>query len=444
MTGKICVKMQSQQCLFFQENDNCNDIATDEHIIQKGLAGTLSSPNIICANCNNFFSQNLDIQITELYEPIIKILSPFLSGKLKHRKKGTKLTSGESEQYDIEYFEGTANLSKIYKRYSSNGQLEIIAPCSYSREKLEEIAKSEGAGRTKTFKTVPLTELFPNAIEKGCLNVTLILIRAILLDILELAYYVSATKKFPNIAKHHCLNELRLWIRTGNPSKPSFLKNTFPWCAPVSDLLDSLFETSTFSHRFAICFDHKSKVLILIAQFVNTMPWVFIFENIIIRSCSVSILYKKALVDGEDQLLVNSNCAVLDIDNILWRKFSVSTRDAIEFAKTKWEQEFKAQNARAHYESDLRNYSFINERLTYYTNNSHSEISSSIDAILKLMQNRYQGSRYIEDILEITKKRALAEWTDSGNQKNQRVLLYRECLKDIKSKFGYPSLWLNL
>ena len=443
MTEKICVKMQAQQCLFFQENDNCNDTATVEHIIQKGLAGTLSSPNIICANCNNFFSQNLDIQLTELYEPIIKILSPFLSGKFKLKKKGTKLTSGESEQYDIEYFRGTANLSKIYKRYSYNGQLEIIAPCSYSREKLEEIAKSEGAGRTKIFKTAPLTEIFPKAKEKVCLNVNPILIRAILLDLLELAYYVSVTGNFPNIAKNHCLDELRLWIRTGETSKSSFLKDTFPWCAPVSDLLDSLFKPSTFSHRLVICFDHKSKVLILVAQFVNTMPWVFILENIVVNSQSASILYQKALIDGEDQLLTNKNC-VLDIRDIRWCKFSTGTHDAIKFAKTKWEQEYKNQNARAHYEVDLRNDSFINEKLTYYTDNCHSETNPSVGAIVKLIKNRYQESQYIEDILEITKKKALEEWNNRGNQKKRRILLYRECLKVIKSKFGYPTLWLNL
>ena len=433
--------MQSQQCIFLQESNNCSNISANEHIIQKGLGGTLSSSHILCANCNNFFSQNLDIQLTELYEPIIKILSPLLSGRFKHKKKRSKLTSGVLEQHNIEYVGGSANLMGIDKRHSSNGQLEIIAPCSYSRKKLEEIAKSEGFGRNKIFKKVPFTELFPNGREKICLNVSPVLIRAILLDIFKLACYVSVTNDFPNIAKHCCLNELRLWIRTGSPAKPSFLKNTFPWCAPVSDLLESRFEPSTFSHMLAICFDHKSKVLVLIAQFVNTMPWVFILDNIAIHSCSFSVLYKKALVDGEDQLLLNSNCAVLDIHNIQWRKFSVATPDAIEFAKTKWKQEFETQNARAHYEFDLRNDSFIMQRLTYYTNNCHSEINPSIDAIVKLMQTRYKGSRYIEDILEITKKKALKEWNNSGNRKNQRVLLYRECLKEIKNKFGYPYFY---
>ncbi|MHC4559524.1 MAG: HNH endonuclease [Planctomycetota bacterium] len=431
--------MKPQQCLFFQESNNCNNNTKDEHIIQRGLAGTLSSPNIICANCNNFFSHNLDNHITDLYDPIIKILSPFLSGKLKHRKKRAKLTSEILGQYDIEYVGGSANLAKINKKYYSNGHLKIIAPCSYSKEKLEEIAEIEGVGRSKTFRKLPFTELFPDGREKICLNVTHFLIRAILLDILELDYHVSVTKDFPCISKHCCLNELRLWIRTGNPSKPSFLKNTFPWCAPVSDLLDPLFEPSTFSHRLVICFDHKSRVLILIAQFVNTMPWVFVLENIAVHSRSLSILYKKALIDGQDQL-ININHAVLDISDIRWHKFSTNTHDALEFAKTKWKQEFKIQNARAHYEFDLRNDNFISERLTYYTNNSRNKINPSIDAVVKLVQNRYQGNRFLPDILEITRKKVSKEWTNSGNQKERRVLLYRECLKTIKSKFGYPKL----
>ena len=437
------MKMQSQQCLFFQENDKCNDIATDEHIIQKGLGGTLSSTNIICANCNNFFSQNLDIQLIKLYEPIIKILSPFLSGRLKHRKKGAKLITGESDLYDIEYVVGTANLTKIIKRYSSNGQLEIIAPHSYSREKLEEIAKREKTGRTKIYKIAPLTEIFRKSKEKGCLYVNPILIRTILLDVIELSYYVTVTEKFPNIAKHHCLDELRFWIRTGRSSSKFPPRDILFSFAPISDLLDKLFSFSTFSHRLVICFDHKQKVLILVAQFVNTMPWVFVLENINIHSYSFSILYKKALINGEDQLL-SKNCVILNINDIRWRKFLTATHEAIEFAKTKWEQEFITQNARAHYEYDLRNDNFISDRLTYYADNFHNEINPSVRAIVKLIRNRYQGSQYIKDILEITEKKALEEWINKGDHKIQRVLLYRKCLKKIKSEFGYPTPWLNI
>jgi len=432
--------MKPQQCLFYHESHNCNNKTRNEHIIQKGLSGTLSSQNLICGNCNNFFSKELDTNIISLYEPIMNILSPFLSGKLKRRKKRAKLTSEESKQYEIEYVEGSANLSKINKIYSTNGKLEnIIAPASISKKELEKIAKREGV-ESKTFKTVPLTEFFPNAIEKTCLNVSPVLMRAILLDILELADYVSVARNFPNIAKHRSMNGLRLWIRTGGLSEPFFLKNAYPWCAPVSDLLDPLFEPSTFSHRLIVCFDHKSKALVLIAQFVDTMPWLFILENIVVHSCSLSILYKKALVDGQDELITEKSRAVLDIRDIRLRKFSPRTHYALEFAKAKWHQEFRNQWARAYYESDLRNDNVIKQKLTYYASNSHSKINPSIDAVMKLVQNRYQGSRYISDILEITKKKASAEWTNGGNQKEQQILLYRECLKAIKRKFGYPML----
>ena len=71
------------------------------------------------------------------------------------------------------------------------------------------------------------------------------------------------------------------------------------------------------------------------------MPWVFIFENIVVNSCSVSILYKKALIDGENQLLMNKSHSILDIRDIRLRKFSTATHYAIEFAKTKWKQEYE-------------------------------------------------------------------------------------------------------
>lgn len=432
--------MQSYQCLFYLEKSECNEFARDEHIIQAGLAGSLSSPNIICENCNNYFSHKIDTELIKFYQPIIKILDNFLSGRSKHKKKKSKLISEEEEQCDIEYVGGSAKLAKINKSYSSNGQLErIVAPASIAPQILENIAKSEGVKST-TIKKMLITEHFTNARENVCLSVTPFLMRAVLLDILELADHVSFAHNLPNIAKHHYLSDLRLWVRTGRSSKHFPLKSIFYSFAPVSDLLDSLFEPSTFSHRLVICFDHDSKVLILIAQFVNTMPWVFVLENIVVHPCSVSILYKKALIDGEDQLFWDSNRAILDIRDIRWRTFSTATRDACEFAKTKWVQEFNKQHARAHYESDLRNDIYINERLTYYTENIGNKSNASIDAILKLMENRYQGNEHLTDIIKISRDKAVERWNSDANQEPQRVSLYRECLKDIKSKYGYPKI----
>lgn len=287
-------RMQPDKCLFFEENSNCNNVASKEHIIQQGLGGTLSSPDIICGNCNNYFSDCLDIELIRLYEPIMKVLSPLLSGRLKHKKKKAKLTSSAGEECDIEYVGGAANLAKIHKEYSSDGRLEsIFAPSSVSRKTLQEIAKAHGV-KGETFNEVPLTEQFPDAVEKTPLAITPGVVRAILLDILELADYVSTAQDFPNIARHSSLKDLRFSIRM-QPSKQFPPRGITVPFASVSDLLDDLFEPSTFSHRLAISFDYKSKVLILVAQFANTMPWVFVLENIVVNSSSLSVLYKRKL-----------------------------------------------------------------------------------------------------------------------------------------------------
>ena len=72
--------LAENDCLFFQETNDCTNEFTAEHIIQQSLGGTLSSPQIICASCNNFFSNNLDKAINDFYKNMYIILSPLLPG----------------------------------------------------------------------------------------------------------------------------------------------------------------------------------------------------------------------------------------------------------------------------------------------------------------------------------------------------------------------------
>ena len=180
--------MQSKQCLFYLENSNCNSIASNEHIIQEGLAGTLSSPDIICENCNNYFSRDIDTQLVTLYEPIINILSPLLPGRSKRKKKKTQLITGNDEQYDIEYLGGSVSLAKINKSYSSNGQLgTIVAPSSIPLDNLKGIVHKMGA-KVESERTMLITEYFSESHQTISADINSNLIRAILLDVLELAH----------------------------------------------------------------------------------------------------------------------------------------------------------------------------------------------------------------------------------------------------------------
>lgn len=436
--------MEPHQCLFSCENNSCNDIAREEHIIQEGLAGTLSSPYIICDNCNSFFSQ-LDINLTHFYRPILEILSPLLPGKLKARKSEAKLLS---EEIPLEITPGgVAGVAKIACKYDANGQLqEMWAPESVPQEKLEMIAKKKGA-TTTSFERKLLSKYWPDLKRLLSFEVSLDLTRAILLDILELAHYghVKPNLCFPNIAKHDCLKKLRLLIRKGFPFNQLPPKEIIFAFAPISDLLDRLFKPSIFSHRLVVSYDHHSKTLIFVAQFVNTMPWIFILENLVLQSSPVSILYKKAMINGSDECFTK-NCSVLDIPTIRWRKFSTATRHAREFAKTKMMQEYGTQYSRAYYELDLRSDEEIYRKLSNYTNDYRNKTKiPEIDAIVKTMESRYLGTLCLNDILEITRNKALEMWTNtffSSGQQNQKILyIYRECLKYIKNEFGYSTLF---
>jgi hypothetical protein len=372
-----------------------------------------------------------------------------ISGRLKRNKYKTELISDMPgrDRVDIEYTGGVVNLTKTSCNYNSKGQLEeITAPFSMPIEKLKKIAKHKGAENI-VIKQELITERY-GGIEKNCFEVDTTLIRAILCDILELAHYGYIKNMFPNVAKHHCLDDMRFWIRTGLPTNRFPPRDICFAFAPISDILDRLFEPSTFSHRLVVSYDCESNVLILVAQFVNTMPWVFVIENIVASPRHGSILYKKALLDGKDQLWA-SKCAVFDMRDIKWKRFCVNTRYSREFAQTKWLQEIETQRARAHYEYDLRIDDYIKLKLTYYINQSSSKTTTpEIEAIVKRMQELYQESQQLKDILEITRRKSLEIWDSihfPGSQRDQKVLfVYRECLKNIKSAFGYPTVYVDL
>ena len=125
----------------------------------------------------------------------------------------------------------------------------------------------------------------------------------------------------------------------------------------------------------------------------------FIHRKNPVNSCSMSILYKKALLDGDDQYFVDSKKALINIQDIRWRTFVTTSADACKFAQIKFTQEFQKQNARAYFESDLRDDDYIIRRLNYYCINSRNTEDASIDAILKLLESRYQSSEFLPEII---------------------------------------------
>ncbi len=436
--------MQPQQCLFYQENDCCNNTSKKEHIIQESLAGTLSSSKIICGACNDYFSRELDPQLAQFFYQPLHYISPLLPGRIKHKKVYVESTEESMKLQSLAG--GVIQLQKIVRKYDKKGRLEkILAPTSISRDKLETIAKKEVTQyNTLRFTHAPITEGLVKPFTTFSLQLDDRIIRAVILGVLELIRYGTIKHAFPDIVRHDSLRELRRWVRHGTPYFKKGQREV-PY-APLSDILDPLFKPSTFSHRIVASYDYNSRSLSLVAQFVNTMPWLIVIENIEVYSSSVSILYKKALIDGNDEC-VKENCAVLDVKSLNWRKFSTATQDALDFSKYKFVQEYHLQSGRASYELDMRRDKELGNTLANYLDYYQNVVANpELEALLELIKSRYQLSPHINDILTLARQKALSMWSVQNTPVRQKLKcilkIYRVCLKEIceNRRYGYPKV----
>jgi hypothetical protein len=436
--------MQPQQCLFYQENGCCNNTSKKEHIIQESLAGTLSSSKIICGACNDYFSRELDPQLAQFFYQPLHYISPLLPGRIKHKKVYVESTEESMKLQSLAG--GVIQLQKIVRKYDKKGRLEkILAPTSISRDKLETIAKKEVTQyNTLRFTHAPITEGLVKPFTTFSLQLDDRIIRAVILDVLELIRYGTIKHAFPDIARHDSLRELRCWVRYGTP----YFKRGQPDVpyANISDILDPLFKPSTFSHRIVASYDYNSRSLSLVAQFVNTMPWLIVIENIEVYSSSVSILYKKALIDGNDECFIK-NSAVLDVKSLNWRKFSTATQDALDFSKYKFVQEYHLQSGRASYELDMRRDKELGNTLANYLDYYQNIVANpELEALLELIKSRYQLSPHINDILTLARQKALSMWSMQNTPVRQKLKcilkIYRVCLKEIceNRRYGYPKV----
>lgn len=436
--------MRPQQCLFYHGN-NCNNTSTQEHIIQESLAGTLSSSEIICSACNNYFARELDPQLAQFFYQPLHYISPLLPGRIKHKKVSVKSTDESMELHSLAG--GVIQPQKIVRKYDKNGRLKrLLAPTTVSREKLEIIAKKEGIqNKPLNFARIPITEELNEPFTAFTLQLDDRIIRAVTLDILELIRYGTIKHAFPDIARHNSLKKLRCWVRNGTPHF-KIGQPDVPY-ANIADILDPLFHQSTFSHRIVASYDSSSHSLILVAQFINTMPWLTVIDNVNLYPSSISILYKKALIDGNDECFIKNN-AVLNTKSLNWKRFSAATQDALDFAKVKFVQEYHFQCGRASYELDMRDDKDLGTTLSNYINHYQDKgiANPEIEAILETIKSRYQLSPHVNDILASTRQKALSMWAMLNrpvHQKQRSTLnIYRACLKEISNskRYGYPKI----
>ncbi len=426
----------TKNCLFHTVSGGCASTFKPEHIIQKGLGGSLKSSELICSTCNKSFGDNLDHVLTKFFRDILGVLSPLLSGDLKDKKQHTK-SLNSSTPLTIEPG-GHVKVRGISKTTNENGVLtEIRGPLGASKSKFEEIAGRRADSFEDSFEKDDYLHVF---------SINELLIRAILLDLIEILRYATIHLGIPDIANHKFLEETKRWIRNGTNSS-DFPPRRVPF-APISDMLDISFGACMFSHRLAVIYDQKQAKIIFSAQFVNTMPFVVILHDARIGNSSLSILYQKVLIDDAklQDTLHTTRKPVIDYKDLEWARF-IGTPDGQNFALCKFWQEYVRQYRKALYELDMRSDDTLCKEVEKYkikhTTKTRPEAVTNI--ILDLMEDRYLHSPQLEEIktatYDITQSKMNVNNWDDENIIKDIMSVYRICLKAIASNnsFGYPD-----
>lgn len=428
----------TKSCLFHTINDGCGSKFKPEHIIQEGLGGSLKSSEIICADCNKYFGDNVDPVVTGFFKEILLVLSPLLPGDLKRKKLYTESIRDSTPLLVAPG--GRVEVRKISKRRvdEDGDMIEIKGPLGAKRSDLERIA----GARAQSFE-----RCFEKDDYRINYSINEVLVRAIMLDLLEILKYATIQQKIPNIANHPCLEDLKRWVRHGTQSW-NFPPKQVPF-APISDLLDILFSPCTFSHRLAIIYDHKMSKMLFSAQFVNTMPFVVVLDEVIIDKTSLSVLYQKVLLDdakSKDSLNTIEQ-AEINIADLEWRKFSTATKEAQEFALREFYKEYSRRLGKAHYELDMRSCHTLCKDIRDYQikYKTVKQSEAVINTICDLVGSRYIHSPYLNEIKgiahDITKSRFYINSRESQYTLEDIISIYRDCLKAIAANkgYGYPE-----
>ncbi len=129
----------TRNCLFHTVSGGCASTFKPEHIVQKGLGGSLKSSDLICSTCNKYFGDNLDHVLTDFFREVLGVLSPLLPGDLKDKKLYTK-SLNDSTPLTIEPG-GHVKVRRISKTTNANGVLtEIRGPLGASKSEFNKIA----------------------------------------------------------------------------------------------------------------------------------------------------------------------------------------------------------------------------------------------------------------------------------------------------------------
>lgn len=413
--------MNSDTCLFGVESGCCTD-DKDEHIVQKGLGGTLKSDKVICGVCNARFSSETDPQIAELFRPILELLSPLMSGGLK-----TKVLTGISKS-GAKYRIGAGGVVELTSPLfvpESNG-VAAYFPDRMSPEQADARIHADYGIVEKRPAFATIAEIAELLRPSRRLLFDGDVVRAALCDLLELLELASKTGKVPS-ARIPELQQVRRTVHFGfRDERQAYDMYRF---ADLERELTALFQPAEFAHRLVVSYSNHLKLLTFTAGFADTLPLHFQMPMTIWPD-DFTVRYMKSLVGGADEFEITSTFAWSEY-LLKWRPFGTDP-GRLRHARLEFFKSHHASRRRALYMLDMKADSSLNDSLR----RSIDRGLSGREAIQEVLLSKYAAHPNVPAIAC-----ELQQIVPASVEAEELLPTYRSALRMVKDAFGYPE-WM--
>lgn len=331
-------------------NDDCTSATSQEHIIQRGIGGTLESDVVLCGECNNQLGTSVDSHLTETYFPIIHALRPFLPAKTSAITRSARSTAST---LPLKVSGGwVTEATKVQWQYDEAGKITGVVGPAGQLEAMKNIAKLRGLNDL-TFETGPITVFFPDDLIERVRTFDEHVPRAAAKCVLGCLDHFSLSSGRSSQARTPELANAREFVRNGRqvgafrPLKCHFYD--------AEDLLDAIVKEhdGTFTVRVVISYSRADATLVGAFCLGRTMPFVFELSSATSGAADWSLIVSKSLRRNADTEASWKDACVLRNDDFKWRSFVAPSREAIGFGLRKFYEAIDDETGRAIAFADL-------------------------------------------------------------------------------------------
>jgi len=446
----IGVETLAMDCLFRDVTKQCGGI-TNEHLLQRCIGGTWESDDVICANCNEYFSQDVDSRLCKNFEWLMCVLSPLLSGNLKN--KIIKLNSSDGVPVQVTSG-GMVSIAKTKTIQSKDGP-HIISHSEIQAKLAAQAQKwPDGQYECRKLPTSHLVRLPP---QQSIYDLGFY--RAVMKCLIQVLDKASRRDKSMSLARRSELQSIRRFIRHGTIGGP-ISWNFLPIFRLEGDLQRLFSSDFEFANRAAIFFDKRKGKLFGLLQIANTIPLGgYLSTGLDWEEESFSFLYEKNLIPRQENNAIEKwlpFCA-MDERKFNFYQFAISSKESADFAWYSFRRSVSEQIGRAYAVVEMNSdRGLIETMIVQYEHLINDQSLSPGDAATSLVEvilrQRYQSRGIPEErwsilryevriMLQLNSIRVFEQFkktNEFGETACELLVAYRSQLKKLIDEFGFP------